>query len=106
MPPRVASRRGTEVGGGWWPSWPALVERPDLSDHPRVRFARAIRDDLHVLGYRDVDRDAVAVICRGIGGLTELSFEPAPRRRRDCPRPRRPGRDTPGPAGRRGRRAG
>ncbi len=65
------------VGRGTGPSTggPALVARPDLSDHPRVRFARAIRADLRVLGYPDPDRHAVAVIGRGLAGLTEISFE-------------------------------
>lgn len=61
---------------------PALVARPDLADHPRVRFARAVRDDVRVLGYRDPDRDAVAVICRGLAWLTEMSFELEDDRRR------------------------
>jgi hypothetical protein len=61
---------------------PPLVPRPDLADHPRVRFARAIRADVRVLGYPDPDREAVAVICRGLAGLTEISFELEPDRRR------------------------
>ena len=60
---------------------PRLVDRPDLAAHPRARFAARIRDDPRVLGYPDPRRSAVAIISRGIAGLTELSFEMEPRRR-------------------------
>lgn len=58
---------------------PVLVDRSDLADHPRVAFARAVRDDLRILG-RPTGQD-VAILGRGVGGLTELSMEvgPAPR---------------------------
>ena len=60
---------------------PRLVDRPDLATHPRAGFAARIRDDPRVLGYPDPRRSAVAIISRGIAGLTELSFELEPRRR-------------------------
>jgi len=59
----------------------ALTSRPDLAAHPRARFAGRIRDQPRVLGYPDPRRGAVAVISRGIAGLTELSFEIEPGRR-------------------------
>lgn len=52
-----------------------LVERSDLAGHPRVGFARRIRDDLQVLGRQDATDTSVVVLARGIAGLTELSFE-------------------------------
>lgn len=52
-----------------------LIERPDLAGHPRVDFARRLRDDLRVLGREDRTDSSVVVLARGIGGLTELSFE-------------------------------
>jgi len=52
-----------------------LVERPDLADHPRVRFARELRDDIRVFGYPGSERSDLAVVSRGIAGLTELSVE-------------------------------
>jgi GNAT superfamily N-acetyltransferase len=58
-----------------------LVERPDLAAHPRVQFAARLRDDCRVLGYPEPHRTAVAVVGRGIAGLTELSFELEPDRR-------------------------
>jgi GNAT superfamily N-acetyltransferase len=58
-----------------------LVERPDLVRHPRVRFAAQLRDDCRVLGHPDWEREAVAIVGRGIAGLTELSFELEPGRR-------------------------
>jgi hypothetical protein len=60
---------------------PRLVDRPDLATHPRAGFATRIRDDPRVLGYPDPRRSAVAIISRGIAGLTELSFELEPGRR-------------------------
>ncbi|QJY44543.1 N-acetyltransferase [Pseudonocardia broussonetiae] len=58
---------------------PALRARNDLADHPRAAFARAVRDDVRVLGR--ADGDDVAVLGRGIAGLAELSMEvPAGRR--------------------------
>jgi hypothetical protein len=61
---------------------PRLVDRPDLGTHPRARFAARIRDNLRVLGFPDPHRSALAIISRGIAGLTELSFELEPGRRR------------------------
>ena len=60
---------------------PRLVDRPDLATHPRAEFAARIRDHPWVLGYPDPGRSAVAIISRGIAGLTELSFELEPGRR-------------------------
>jgi hypothetical protein len=59
-----------------------LIDRPDLADHPRVRHAAAIRSQLRVLGYRDPARSAVVIVSTGLAGLTELSFELEPDRRR------------------------
>ncbi len=58
-----------------------LVDRPDLAGHPRVRLAAQLRDDVRVLGYQEPTRTAVAIISRGIAGLSELSFELEPDRR-------------------------
>ncbi len=63
------------------PSAGPLIERPDLTDHPRARFACSLRDDLRVLGYPDPRRSDLAVVARGIAGLTELSIEIEPSRR-------------------------
>jgi hypothetical protein len=60
---------------------PRLVDRPDLAAHPRVQFAAQIRDQPRILGYPDLRRSALAVVSRGLGGLTELSFELEPQRR-------------------------
>ena len=57
----------------------ALVPRPDLGGHPRVEHARAKRTGLRVLG-RATGSD-VAVLARGVAGLTELSMELEPARR-------------------------
>lgn len=62
------------------PLAPLLVPRPDLRDHPRVRHALPIRDDVRVLGL-DGDDDTVLTVATGLGGLTEMSFEVAPGRR-------------------------
>jgi hypothetical protein len=60
---------------------PRLVDRPDLASHPRARFAATLRDAPRVLGYPDPHRSALAIISRGVAGLTELSFEVEPERR-------------------------
>jgi hypothetical protein len=52
-----------------------LVDRPDLADHPRVAFARAVREDVRVLGSRDSADESVATLSRGIAGLSEISVE-------------------------------
>lgn len=52
-----------------------LVERPDLADHPRVRFARRVRDDVVVLGSDDVTSRSVVTLSRGLGGLPEVGIE-------------------------------
>lgn len=50
-----------------------LPARPDLIDHPRVRFALAIRDDVRVFG----DERGVVTVGRGLAGRTELSIQVA-----------------------------
>ena len=60
---------------------PRLVDRPDLATHPRAQFGARIREDLRVLGYPGPHRSDLAIISRGIAGLTELSFELEPGRR-------------------------
>lgn len=57
---------------------PRLIGRPDLAAHPRARFATRVRDRPRLLGYPDPGRSAVAIVSRGIAGLTELSFELEP----------------------------
>ena len=57
--------------------WTALPERRDLDSHPRVRYARHRRGDVHVHG----DDRGLVTVGRGIGGLPELSFEVVPGRR-------------------------
>jgi hypothetical protein len=52
-----------------------LVPRPDLADHSRAHWARAVRDEVSVWGYPDRSRSSVATLSSGIGGLTELSVE-------------------------------
>jgi hypothetical protein len=52
-----------------------LVPRLDLADHPRAHWARAVRDDVRVLGRADQESSSVATLSRGVGGLTELSVE-------------------------------
>lgn len=52
-----------------------LVDRPDLADHPRVRFATAVRDDVRVLGSADPQSQSLATVSRGIAGLWEISVE-------------------------------
>jgi GNAT superfamily N-acetyltransferase len=56
-----------------------LVERADLADHDRVRFACAVREDVRSYG-RPSGTD-VATVARGIGGLDEISVELDPRNR-------------------------
>jgi hypothetical protein len=60
---------------------PRLVDRPDLATHRRAAFAARIRDEPRLLGYPGRERAALAVISRGIAGLTELGFELEPARR-------------------------
>ncbi|MEP7026391.1 MAG: hypothetical protein ABJB47_21820, partial [Actinomycetota bacterium] len=43
-----------------------------------AQFAARIRDRPRFLGYADPQRSDLAVLSRGIGGLTELSFELEP----------------------------
>lgn len=68
--------------GSGHPGVPAqLVDRPDLATHSRAAFAARFRDQPRLMGYDDRRRSALAVISRGIAGLTELSFELEPGRR-------------------------
>src|SRR5262249_60199308 len=60
---------------------PRLVGRPGLAPPPRAAFAATIRDQVRPMGYPDRSRSALALISRGIAGLTELSFELEPQRR-------------------------
>jgi GNAT superfamily N-acetyltransferase len=69
--------RGTGAPG----APPRLVARPDLAVHPRAAFASRIRADIRLLGDPDRDRRALAIVSRGIAGLTELSFELEPAHR-------------------------
>jgi hypothetical protein len=73
----VMAGRGTGQPG----QPPRLVDRPDLAAHPRAAFAAGIRDQPRPMGYPDRRRLALAVLSRGIAGLTELSFELEPGRR-------------------------
>jgi hypothetical protein len=52
-----------------------LVQRPDLRDHARARHAGLVRDDVRVLGYRDIENTSVVTIGRGLGGLPELGVQ-------------------------------
>jgi len=70
----LLAARGTGRPGGP----PALVDRPDLAGHPRAELAASLREQPRVLGYQDPRRSALAVLSRGIAGLTELSFELEP----------------------------
>lgn len=63
---------------------PRLIDRPDLATHPRARFAAGIRDHPRLMGYPDPHRSALAVVSRGIAGLTEVSFELEPSHRGAC----------------------
>jgi GNAT superfamily N-acetyltransferase len=58
-----------------------LVDRPDLAAHPRAVWARAIRDDVRVVGSPDRSDGSLATLSRGVGGLTEISVELAPEQR-------------------------
>lgn len=50
------------------------------TDHPRVEFARRLRDDVRVLEPATPSGD-LAVIATGLAGLTEISLEVDPARR-------------------------
>jgi hypothetical protein len=52
---------------------PALVDRPDLLDHPRAAFAHGVRDHVRCVG-REAG-DALVTVGRGLGGLVELGVE-------------------------------
>src|SRR5680860_932737 len=80
--PRVVT---TLAGAGWVDALDAvlvargrggpssLVERPDLSEHPRAVHARRLRDDVRVLG--DADGRGFVTLATGLGGLAEVSVE-------------------------------
>ncbi len=55
--------RGSRGGG--------LPSRTDLDDHPRVRHARALRDDVRVYG----DERGLVTVGAGLAGRTEMSVE-------------------------------
>lgn len=55
----------------------ALVPRPDLSDHPRVRHAEQIRDSVGVFGWPGRD-DVVVTQGLSFGGLVVVSYEIEP----------------------------
>jgi len=50
-----------------------LVPCDDMGDHPRVRYAESLRDDVRV--WADRDRGGLITLGRGLGGLPELSVE-------------------------------
>ena len=52
---------------------PRLAGRPDLTTHPRAALAVRVRDPLRLMGYAARCRSALAVVSRGVAGLTELS---------------------------------
>lgn len=89
--PRVMTRLAGEAGWvdvldavllaeGTGSPQPWLVARPDLVDHPRVRHALPIRDDVRVFGLAGDDH-TVLTLATGIGRLPELSLQVAPARR-------------------------
>jgi hypothetical protein len=49
----------------------ALPARPDLADHPRVAFARQLRDDVGVHG----DDRGLVTLATGLAGRREISVE-------------------------------
>lgn len=55
------------LGGGTLPA------RDDLDDHPRVRLARALREEVHVYG----DDRGLVTVAAGLAGRTEMSVEVA-----------------------------
>lgn len=54
-----------------------LVARPDLADHPRVRHAAEIRENVDVFGWPDRE-DVVVTRGESFGGLSVVSYEVAP----------------------------
>ena len=58
-----------------------LIDRPDLAEHPRAEWARAIRDEVRVVGSPDRSDSSLATVSRGVGGLTEVSVELAAEQR-------------------------
>jgi len=65
---------GTGGTGGPGSGGDPLPERPDLADHPRVRYALAIRTGVRVFG----DERGVVTLSEGLAGRPELSIEAAP----------------------------
>jgi hypothetical protein len=51
-----------------------LAPRPDLTDHPRARYAMAVRSEVEVFG----DERGVVTLSRGLAGRPELSIEAVP----------------------------
>ena len=66
--------RGTGGTGGPGSGGDPLPERPDLADHPRVRYALAIRTGVRVFG----DERGVVTLSEGLAGRPELSIEATP----------------------------
>lgn len=66
----VLVARGAGGGGG-------LPERRDLEDHPRVAFARQLRDDVRVHG----DERGLVTLGTGLAGRLEVSVEVPPESR-------------------------
>lgn len=60
-----------------------LMRRPDLDDHPRVRYAAAFRTAARAFGLPDGD-DVVVSLSTGIGLLQEIGVEVAPGARGQC----------------------
>lgn len=52
-----------------------LARRDDLAEHPRVRLARSIRDDVQVWGVPPEEGDDLLTLARGLGGLPEFGIE-------------------------------
>ena len=56
-----------------------LVERPDLTSHPRAARALALRREVTI--YADPDERGVVMLGRGVAGRREISYEVAPEHR-------------------------
>ena len=61
-------------GTGGPPQMPPLDQQADAEDTHRVRYAREVRDDVHVYG----DKRGLVVLAAGVAGRRELSIEAAP----------------------------
>ena len=69
----VAAHGAGDDGSGGLQSEIDLVPCDDLADHPRVRHAESLRDDVRV--WADRDRSGLITLGQGLGGLPELSVE-------------------------------